>query len=69
MQVKLLKQTNSHGIESYGFEVTTSDGNVTYEDVCTDRARIENLCELIKREEPEIRHIPELIDDFIFVGR
>lgn len=68
MQVKILKKAVC-GIDTYGFEVETEDGKAVYEDICTDLSRIENLCELIKREEPELLHISELIEDFIFTVR
>lgn len=52
-------------ITSYGLNFE-GEFSASFEALCTDLSRIEKLQKDIEKYHPEPRHIPDLIDDYLY---
>lgn len=66
MKIELLETEDAEKIMLFGFRITSPNGVFECCDLCTDRARIEKLYRLLQKEQPDIKIIPELVEDYIF---
>ncbi len=63
---KSLPDENGTLVDTFGIHIHTPLSTVKYEDLCTDYGRIEKLCSLLNEVKPELKIIPELLEDYIF---
>lgn len=68
MKIEVLSSPCTDTVMTYGLRILTSNGEHLYEDICTDREKLETFCLLIIECKPDLKHMPELIEDFFFCG-
>lgn len=55
-----------HEVSVYGIKITRDGKATCYRDLCTDRERIEKLCEILKGDLPDDALLPELFEDYLY---
>ncbi len=53
-------------INVYGIKIIRDGEATCYRDLCTDREKIEKLCEVLRFDLPDDRFLPELFEDFLY---
>lgn len=53
-------------VKVYGLRVYDRTGEYRFDDLCTDRGRLEKFAHIAYRQQPCISALPDLFSDFLF---
>lgn len=62
----VLMDENQNPVTTYGLLINSNGESALYEDLCTNKAAITQLCKIINDEQPDFKILSELFDDYIF---
>lgn len=60
-----VKTEADNEVMTYGFSVIARDGGDEYYSLTSDKNRAVSFISLLNKEKPELKILPELIEDFI----
>ncbi len=60
-----VKTEADNEVTTYGFSVITHNGRIEYGDLTDDKAKALSFLALLSSEKPELKILPELVEDFI----
>ncbi len=63
-ETKVHSESNGE-VSSYGFTAMCGDHCVSYPDITTDKSRLEEFIAILAQEKPDVKILPELIEDFL----